>query len=82
MKLAIRHETRYSYDSTELPVNSGKSYPEGNMGHRPGPKGGYFSNSFLYRLSAAIPAKSSRWRRKGNSSRPVRLSVAPRKLLA
>jgi glutamine synthetase len=36
------HDTRYSYDSTELPVSSGKAYPEGNMGHRPGPKGGYF----------------------------------------
>ena len=36
------HDTSYSFDSTELPVNSGKAYPEGNMGHRPGPKGGYF----------------------------------------
>jgi glutamine synthetase len=36
------HNTGYSYDSTELPVNTGKVYPEGNMGHRPGPKGGYF----------------------------------------
>ena len=34
--------TGYSFDSTELPINSGKAYPEGNMGHRPGPKGGYF----------------------------------------
>jgi glutamine synthetase len=34
--------TGYSFDSTELPVNSGKAYDEGNMGHRPGPKGGYF----------------------------------------
>ncbi len=36
------NDTRYSYDSTELPSNSGKAYEEGNMGHRPGPKGGYF----------------------------------------
>ena len=36
------HDTGYSYDSSELPVNTGKEYPEGNMGHRPGPKGGYF----------------------------------------
>src|SRR5262249_11969814 len=36
------HDTGYSYDSTELPVSAPKSYPEGNMGHRPGPKGGYF----------------------------------------
>jgi glutamine synthetase len=36
------HDTSYSYDSTELPINSAKAYEEGNMGHRPGPKGGYF----------------------------------------
>jgi glutamine synthetase len=36
------HDTGYAYDSTELPTNTGKAYPEGNMGHRPGPKGGYF----------------------------------------
>ena len=36
------HNTGYSYDSYELPVNTAKEYPEGNMGHRPGPKGGYF----------------------------------------
>ena len=36
------HNTSYSFDASELPINSGKSYDEGNMGHRPGPKGGYF----------------------------------------
>ncbi len=36
------HDTGYSIDSTELPINSGKEYPEGNMGHRPEAKGGYF----------------------------------------
>ena len=36
------HNTGYRFDSTELPVNSGREYPMGNMGHRPGPKGGYF----------------------------------------
>lgn len=36
------HTTGYSFDSTELPANTGKSYETGNMGHRPGPKGGYF----------------------------------------
>ncbi len=36
------HDTSYSYDSTELPINSAKAYEDGNMGHRPGPKGGYF----------------------------------------
>jgi glutamine synthetase len=36
------HETFYALDSAELPANTGTEYPEGNMGHRPGPKGGYF----------------------------------------
>lgn len=36
------HNTGYSYDSTELPVNTNKNYEGGNLGHRPGPKGGYF----------------------------------------
>jgi glutamine synthetase len=34
--------TGYSFDSTELPINSNKPYDGGNLGHRPGPKGGYF----------------------------------------
>jgi glutamine synthetase len=36
------HDTSYSFDSVELPANTSKKYDEGNMGHRPGPKGGYF----------------------------------------
>jgi glutamine synthetase len=36
------HHTGYSFDSAELPINTGKEYPTGNLGHRPGPKGGYF----------------------------------------
>ncbi|MEM7522700.1 MAG: type I glutamate--ammonia ligase [Pseudomonadota bacterium] len=32
----------YEIDSEEGPYNSGKEYEEGNLGHRPGPKGGYF----------------------------------------
>ena len=32
----------YSFDDRELPFNTGKQYEGGNMGHRPGPKGGYF----------------------------------------
>jgi glutamine synthetase len=36
------HKTGYQFDSTELPVNTDKTYEMGNMGHRPGPKGGYF----------------------------------------
>ncbi|MEL6567638.1 MAG: type I glutamate--ammonia ligase [Pseudomonadota bacterium] len=37
------HKTGYQFDSTELPANTDKVYDGiGNMGHRPGPKGGYF----------------------------------------
>lgn len=32
----------HSLDSEELPINSDKTFPAGNMGHRPGVKGGYF----------------------------------------
>ena len=35
-------ETSYSIDSEEMTQNSGRHYEGGNMGHRPGPKGGYF----------------------------------------
>ena len=35
-------EGYYHLDSEELPSNSGRSYPEGNTGHRPAVKGGYF----------------------------------------
>jgi glutamine synthetase len=35
-------ETGYAIDSVEMPQNSGTRYENGNMGHRPGPKGGYF----------------------------------------
>lgn len=34
--------TGFSFDSIELPSNTGRDYPSGNTGHRPGPKGGYF----------------------------------------
>ena len=36
------HKTGYEFDSTELPANTDRVYETGNMGHRPGPKGGYF----------------------------------------
>ncbi len=32
----------HQLDSEELPVNSDREYPAGNMGHRPPTKGGYF----------------------------------------
>ena len=36
------NNTGYSFDDPELPYNTGRQYEGGNMGHRPGPKGGYF----------------------------------------
>lgn len=36
------NHTFYSLDSEEGPYTSGREYPEGNPGHRPPPKGGYF----------------------------------------
>ena len=36
------NETGFKIDSTEGPYNTGKDYDNGNMGHRPGVKGGYF----------------------------------------
>ncbi|MFN7173321.1 MAG: type I glutamate--ammonia ligase [Thermaurantiacus tibetensis] len=32
----------YAIDDVELPTNSGRQYDEGNLGHRPRAKGGYF----------------------------------------
>ena len=37
-----QNETVYSIDSEEGPYNSGAEMEGGNIGHRPGPKGGYF----------------------------------------
>ncbi len=36
------NEGSYSLDDIELPTNTGTAYAEGNMGHRPRAKGGYF----------------------------------------
>ncbi|MGC6516739.1 MAG: type I glutamate--ammonia ligase [Candidatus Puniceispirillaceae bacterium] len=36
------HRGSYEVDSVEGPYNSNRAYEEGNMGHRPGVKGGYF----------------------------------------
>jgi glutamine synthetase len=36
------NQTFYQIDSEEGPYNSGTEFPEGNIGHRPGIKGGYF----------------------------------------
>lgn len=37
-----QNKTGFEFDSTEGPYNTGTMYQGGNMGHRPGPKGGYF----------------------------------------
>ena len=37
-----QNKTGYEFDSSEGPYNTGTMYQGGNMGHRPGPKGGYF----------------------------------------
>ena len=37
-----QHNTGFVIDSEEGPYNSGTPYDAGNLGHRPGPKGGYF----------------------------------------
>ncbi|MFY8093088.1 MAG: glutamine synthetase beta-grasp domain-containing protein, partial [Niveispirillum sp.] len=36
------NKVMYEFDSEEGPYNSGRSYEGGNLGHRPGVKGGYF----------------------------------------
>jgi len=36
------NETSFKIDSSEGPYNTNKNYENGNMGHRPGVKGGYF----------------------------------------
>ncbi len=36
------HRGYYFLDSEEAPSNTGREYEEGNLGHRPGIKGGYF----------------------------------------
>ena len=37
-----QNHVMYKIDSEEGPYNSGSEFPDGNLGHRPGPKGGYF----------------------------------------
>ncbi len=36
------HNTFYKLDSSEAPMNTGREYADGNLGHRPRVKGGYF----------------------------------------
>lgn len=39
------NEVSYKIDDIEGPYNTGREYPEGNMGHRPRLKGGYFPDA-------------------------------------
>ena len=41
----------YQIESAEGPYNSGRDYPNGNMGHRPPVKGGYFPEAPVDTLS-------------------------------
>lgn len=41
------NEVSYKIDDIEGPYNSGREYPQGNMGHRPRVKGGYFPDSLV-----------------------------------
>lgn len=41
----------YKIDSREGPYNAGREYPDGNMGHRPAPKGGYLPETPVDRLA-------------------------------
>ncbi|MFN3701474.1 MAG: type I glutamate--ammonia ligase [Alphaproteobacteria bacterium] len=45
------NEVGYRIDSNESPHNSGRVYPDGNLGHRPAIKGGYFPESPVDSLS-------------------------------
>jgi glutamine synthetase len=45
------NEVGFRVDSVEGPYNAGRVYPDGNMGHRPGLKGGYFPESPVDTLS-------------------------------
>ena len=45
------NQVGFAVDSEELPVNGGRHYDTGNMGHRPKEKGGYFPESPVDSLS-------------------------------
>ncbi len=46
-----KNHVGFEVDSEEMPDNSGRNYPTGNMGHRPAAKGGYFPESPVDSLS-------------------------------
>ncbi len=47
----LGHHVSYQLDGEEGSYNSGRDYPTGNMGHRPGAKGGYLPESPVDTLS-------------------------------
>ncbi len=48
---ADSQQVGFKIDSVEGPYNAGRVYPDGNMGHRPAAKGGYFPESPVDSLS-------------------------------
>ena len=46
-----QHRVGFEIDSEEGPYNTGREYPDGNLGHRPKAKGGYFPEAPVDQLS-------------------------------
>ena len=59
----------YKVDSQEADWNSERVYQDGNMGHRPGVKGGYFPVPPVDSLTTSVRPCASRWRRWASRSR-------------
>ena len=71
----------YEVDSVEGPYNSARSFEEGNMGHRPGVKGGYFPSTRLTAARTSVPRCCRSWpkwayRLKSTTTKWPRLSMS------
>lgn len=71
------HRTGFQIDSEEGDYNSGRAYDTGNMGHRPGIKGGYLPESPLDSLSDMRAEMVSVMRSMGLSLEKHHHEVAP-----
>ncbi len=67
----------YKIDSEEGPYNSGRHYEEGNMGHRPRLKGGYFPDSPIDALAGLRSEMLSVLKRMGVEVEKHHHEVAP-----